>query len=81
MNDDNIGWYWKMVGFILLVAGLGIAGFKMYAEHKYTAGDIVLTAVLIVASLIVIRPSWMDRNFKTILDSIPFIKYTKPSDK
>lgn len=79
-GGEHIGWYYRFIGVLLLVGALGIAVFKVVKEKEFSAGDIGLIGGFLFASLITIRPQWMDKNFKNILDAIPFVKYTKPKE-
>lgn len=78
--DDNIGWYWKLVGVWLVLLSGGLAAYKLYVEHSFSTADVILAGIFVIASLIIIRPSWMDKNFKEILDRLPFVNYRKPPD-
>lgn len=79
-GGEHIGWYYRIVGFVLLAGAIGIAVFKVVKEKEFSVEDIGLIGGFLFASLITIRPQWMDKNFKSILDAIPFVKYTKPKD-
>lgn len=78
--DDNIGWYWKVLGVILFLVSGALAGYKLYVEHSFSTADVILAGIFVIASLIIIRPGWMDKNFKEILDRLPFVSYRKPPD-
>lgn len=82
MNDDNIGWYWKMVGIAMLAGAICIPVYKVVHDKEFSVADVALSLGFLVSSLVIVRPSWMDKHFKDLLDAIPsrFVKYSKDSD-
>lgn len=77
-NNVEIGWYWRLVGVLLLLAAIGLPAIRLLRGGDLSLQDIVLAGLLVFASMVVIRPDWMDRNFKSIIDALPFTKYQKP---
>ncbi len=78
MAREDIGVAYQLVGSVILLGTCGIVGWGVYAGHAYSKIDGLLVGGLIVASLALLRPDWLDNLVKTVVDKLPFFKYTKP---
>jgi hypothetical protein len=74
--EDDIGPYYKFIGFIALIAAIGLAFIhSMHGSMGWI--DAIIVFILVMVCLALIRPTKFDNVIKTIADWLPFTRYTK----
>lgn len=80
LPPGSIGWFYRVLGVMLLVSSVLLVGLKLYLAHELNTFDVVIFTLLFFASLGLIRPALFDQMSKLIADRLPFFKYSKESD-
>jgi hypothetical protein len=76
---SDIGPYYAGMGLVILLASLGLIGWREVRGVPWTGWGIAIHALLFVALALLIRPRFIDRHIKDIAHALP-TAYKKPPD-
>lgn len=76
-DPTSIGPYYRILGVACLVGIFVLAGIQLIKGRPFDEWNAVFYGVAVILTLCLIRPALVDAAFKTIIDRLPFTKYTK----
>jgi hypothetical protein len=77
-NEDNISIVYQILGAFCLLGGIILGALLVVYGRAIDLYAIGLVAILIIAALALLRPTWLDNFLKNIADRLPFFRYSKP---
>lgn len=77
-KKSGIGYYYAFAGIASIVFIGGFIGLEIYQDKEFTIVHLGIIIALIFLFMLSVRSDKFDNSFKTIVDKLPFTKYTKP---